>query len=110
MIDYDGYFGMTSAELQQLGLEYRRDGFVAVANVLSRAEVDALRSEIIAVGRGLRGPVRGAQLREGSSDEEVIGNILALHMPHKISPLIRQSMSHPRIVEIVRALVGPNLK
>jgi phytanoyl-CoA hydroxylase len=110
MIDYDGYFGMTSAELQQLALEYRRDGFVAVANVLSRAEVDALRSEIIAVGRGLRGPVRGTQLLEGSSDEEVIGNILALHMPHKISPLIRQSMSHPRIVEIVRALVGPNLK
>jgi phytanoyl-CoA hydroxylase len=100
----------TFGELQRLTNGYRSDGFVAVPNVLSRAEVDALRAEIIAVGRGLRGPVRGTEVREGSSDEEVTDNILALHMPHKISPLIRRSMSHPGIVEIVRALVSPNLK
>src|ERR1700733_2729899 len=99
-----------SPELQQLTLAYRRDGFVTVPDVLNRAEVEALRAEIIAVGRGLRGPVRGTQVREGSSDQEVMDNILALHMPHKISPLIRESMSHPRIVEIVQALVSPNLK
>jgi phytanoyl-CoA hydroxylase len=99
-----------SQDAQRLTQAYRRDGFVAVPNLLSSAEIAALRAETIAIGRGQRGPVAGTQSDELSSDQEVIGNILALHMPHKISPLIRQSMSHPRIVEILKVLVSPNLK
>jgi phytanoyl-CoA hydroxylase len=99
-----------SLDLQHLNQAYRRDGFVAVPNLLSASEVQALRDETVAIGRGQRGPIAGTQSAEHSSDHEVIGNILALHMPHKISLLIRQSMSHPRIVEILKALVSPNLK
>jgi phytanoyl-CoA hydroxylase len=101
---------MDAPELQRLNLAYHRDGFVAVQDLLSAAEVDALRAEIVAIARGGRGRVEGTMTRKDLSDEEVIGNILALHMPHKISPLMLKTMSHPRIVEIVRALVSPNLK
>ncbi len=101
---------MDASELVRLTLVYRSDGFVAVPDLLSGAEVGALRAEIVAIARGRRGPVAGTAAREDLSDEEVIGSILALHMPHKISPLMRETMSHPRIVEIVKALVSPNLK
>jgi phytanoyl-CoA hydroxylase len=101
---------MDASELDRLTLAYRSDGFVAVPGLLSGAEVGALRAEIVAIARGRRGPVAGAAARDDSSDEEVIGSILALHMPHKISPLMRETMSHPRIVEIVKAVVSPNLK
>jgi phytanoyl-CoA hydroxylase len=101
---------MDALELQRLNLAYQRDGFVAAQDLLSAAEVEALRAEIVAIARGRRAPVEGTMSREDLSDEEVIGNILALHMPHKISPLMRKTMSHPRIVEIVKALVSPNLK
>jgi phytanoyl-CoA hydroxylase len=101
---------MNAVELQRLNLAYQRDGFVAVPDLLSGAEVEALRAEIVAIARGRRGSVEGTMSREDLSDEEVIGNILALHMPHKISPLMLASMSHPRIVEIVKVLVSPNLK
>jgi len=101
---------MDAIELQRVGLAYRRDGFVAVPGLLSGAEVEALRAEIVAIARGRRGPVMGTLSRQDLSDEELIGNILALHMPHKISPLMRATMSHPRIVEIAKTLVSPNLK
>jgi phytanoyl-CoA hydroxylase len=101
---------MDAIELQRLSLAYRRDGFVAVPGLLSGAEVEALRAEIVAIARGRRGPVMGTLSRQDLSDEELIGNILALHMPHKISPLMRATMSHPRIVEIAKTLVSPNLK
>jgi len=101
---------MDAIELDGLNLAYRSDGFVAVQGLLSGAEVEALRAEIVAIARGRRGPVAGTASCEDLSDEEVIGNILALHMPHKISPLMRETMSHPRIVEIVKVLVSPNLK
>jgi phytanoyl-CoA hydroxylase len=99
-----------ASELECLNVAYRRDGFVAVPGLLGGAEVEALRTEIVAIARGRRGPVAGTTSRADMSDEDVIGNILALHMPHKISPLMREAMSLPRIVEIVKALVSPNLK
>jgi len=101
---------MNAIELDRLTLAYRSDGFVAVPGLLSDAEIGALRAEIVAIARGRRGPVAGTTVPDGLSDEDVIGNILALHMPHKISRLMRETMSHPRIVEIVKALVSPNLK
>ena len=101
---------MNAIELDRLTLAYRSDGFVAVPGLLSDAEIGALRAEIVAIARGRRGPVAGTTAPDGLSDEDVIGNILALHMPHKISRLMRETMSHPRIVEIVKALVSPNLK
>jgi phytanoyl-CoA hydroxylase len=101
---------MDAIELNRLTLAYRSDGFVAVPGLLSGAEIEALRAEIVAIARGRRGPVAGTTAPDDLSDEEVIGNILALHMPHKISRLMRETMSHPRIVEIVKALVSPNLK
>jgi phytanoyl-CoA hydroxylase len=101
---------MDAIELDRLTLAYQSDGFVAVPGLLSGVEVEALRAEIVAIARGRRGSVAGTTSRDDLSDEEIIGNILALHMPHKISPLIRETMSHPRIVEIIKALVSPNLK
>ena len=97
-------------EIEQLGEAYRRDGFVAVEGVLSLGEVEALRSEAVAIARGERGPVVGAVAAEGRSDADVLGDILALHMPHKISATIRAAMFHPGVVEVLQALVGPNLK
>jgi phytanoyl-CoA hydroxylase len=93
-----------------LKADYDRDGFVAVEGLLSAAEVDALRAETVAIARGEHGPVAGAQSTEGLSDEALISQILAIHMPHKISPLMRQTMAHPAITPVLQALIGPDVK
>jgi ectoine hydroxylase-related dioxygenase (phytanoyl-CoA dioxygenase family) len=89
---------------------FDRDGFVAVEGLLGASEVEALRAEIVAVALGERGEIAGAEPRAGRSDEALVGDILAIHMPHKISPLVRATMAHPRVVRILKALIGPDVK
>jgi phytanoyl-CoA hydroxylase len=89
---------------------YDRDGFVAIEGLLSPDEVEALRAETIAIARGDRGTIAGVRPDDARADDAVIGDILAIHMPHKISPLMRATMSHPKLVPILTALVSPNLK
>src|SRR5579864_5613612 len=99
-----------AARLADLKTAYDRDGFVAVEGLLAVDEVETLRAEIVAVALGERGEIAGAEPRAGRSDEALVGDILAIHMPHKISPLVRATMTHPRIVPILTSLIGPNVK
>ena len=89
---------------------YDRDGYVAIEGLLNLDEVEALRAETVAIARGERGSVAGIRVSDARSDEALIGDILAIHMPHKISPLMRETMAHPHITPFLRALVSPNVK
>ena len=99
-----------SAALAAWKTRYDRDGYVAIDGLLTMAEVEALRAETVAIARGERGAVAGARPDDRRSDDEVIGDILAIHMPHKISPLMRATMAHAKLVPILTALISPNLK
>src|SRR5579862_7615483 len=98
------------ADLAAVRAAYERDGFVTVEGLLSADEVEALRAEIVAIALGERGEIAGSEPRDGRSDEALVGEILAIHMPHKISRLMRATMAHPRIVPILRNLISPNVK
>jgi phytanoyl-CoA hydroxylase len=89
---------------------YRRDGFIAINRLLSASEIADLRQEAVAIARGDRGPVIGTEPGDVRSDEHIIGDILAIHFPHKISLLMREAMAHPRVVDVLKTLIGPNIK
>ncbi|PAX07737.1 phytanoyl-CoA dioxygenase family protein [Sphingomonas lenta] len=97
-------------DTQALRAAYDRDGFVAVEGLLSPDEVAGLKAEAAAIARGLRGPLIGAEPRDGASDDEVMADILAIHFPHKTSVVVLDAVKHPRIVEVVTALIGPDVK
>ena len=97
-------------DLAALKAAYDRDGFVAVEGLLTAEEVAALRAETVAIARGMRGAVAGAEPDDGRSDDELIAGVLAIHMPHKISPAMRAAMAHPRITPILTTLISPNVK
>ncbi len=101
---------MEAGELERLASGYRRDGYVAVEGLVSRAEVAALNAELEAIARGERGEIVGAHPNDPRPADAILADILCVHMPHKISPLMRQAMFHPAIVEVLKALVSPNLK
>jgi len=101
---------MDEAQLAQLTDDYRRDGFVAVEGLLSADEVSALKAEAAALARGERGPLIGALTGAQRSDDETLGDVLAIHFPHKASDAIRAAMVHPRIVQILAGLIGPDVK
>jgi hypothetical protein len=81
-------------DLAQLKADYDRDGYVAVPELLSREEVDALKAEAAAIARGERGAVAGAEPADGRSDDELMGELLAIHFPHKTSAAIVDAMRH----------------
>ena len=96
--------------LDGVAAAYARDGYVAVGGLLSREEVDELRRETAAIVRGERGEIVGAQAGDGRSDDELMGDVIAIHFPHKISPLMRRTMAHPRVVEVLTRIIGPDVK
>jgi phytanoyl-CoA hydroxylase len=90
---------------------YRRDGYVIVDDALALDEVDALRAEALRICRGDVGPVDGVTPAAPSEpDEDVIRRYICIHHPHKLSALMRGTLAHPAVVDVLTEVVGPNVK
>jgi phytanoyl-CoA hydroxylase len=90
---------------------YQRDGFLVYPDLLGLDEVEALRRETLRLSRGERGPVDGlAQAGPGVADEEVLRSVLCIHFPHKLSRAMHNLLLHPRVVEVLTMVIGPDVK
>ncbi|MBL8698841.1 MAG: phytanoyl-CoA dioxygenase family protein [Alphaproteobacteria bacterium] len=90
---------------------YRRDGYLVVPGLLSPGECAALRDEALALCRGRLGALRGlVDPAPGESDEAVMRRYMVAIMPHKIPSLFARMVGDPRIVRVLAALIGPNVK
>jgi phytanoyl-CoA hydroxylase len=90
---------------------YARDGYVVLPGAFTAAEVARLRAEALSICRGEVGPVAGAQ--PGPPDEPddvVIRRYACIHFPHKLSPLMRQTLAHPVVVAALTQVIGPDVK
>jgi ectoine hydroxylase-related dioxygenase (phytanoyl-CoA dioxygenase family) len=101
---------MSEDALGDIAAAYQRDGYVACDGLLSSDEVEALRRETVAIVRGERGDIVGRAPEDDRSDDALMAGVIAVHFPHKISPLMRQAMFHPKVVEVLRAIIGPDIK
>ena len=90
---------------------YRRDGYTILAGALTDGEVAELRAEALCIVRGAHGPVRGLEpAGRDSPDDEVIRRSACIHFPHKLSPLVRDTLAHPAVVSALTEVIGPNVK
>jgi ectoine hydroxylase-related dioxygenase (phytanoyl-CoA dioxygenase family) len=90
---------------------YRDNGYLIVPDLFSAAAIDELRAETVSIFRGHRGPVAGLlNVDSKVSDAEVLRKYLAIHFPHKISPVIERCLSHPGVVDVLTKIIGPNVK
>lgn len=97
-------------DLRDIRTAYVRDGFVAVDGLLDADEIEDLRAETLALVTGARGAIVGAAPAGDRTPEAVIADVLAIHFPHKASARMRAVMHHTRIVRVLTALIGPNVK
>jgi ectoine hydroxylase-related dioxygenase (phytanoyl-CoA dioxygenase family) len=118
-IHQPGYFS-----IKELGPEtvafYREKGYLVVHDALSAADIGQLRKETVSICRGERGNVIDqnhdtemfpvAQSLEQLSDDEMLRHFLCIHQPHKVSPLIHQTLAFPAIRDVLSMVIGPNVK
>ena len=84
-----------------------------VEDALLPAEVTALNADAAAICRGEHGSIGGVEngtTRAGETDDEVLARFLCIHFPHKISPLMREAMRHPEIVDVLTRIIAPDVK
>src|SRR6266542_5684728 len=73
------------------------NGYLAVPSLVTRDEVEALRRDTVDLARG-KYPCASLQpLPEEMSDDEALRNILCIHQPHFVSPIVEQHVRHPHI-------------
>ena len=88
---------------------FRRDGFLHVRGLVARDEVAQLAdfTEDLMAGRAsLPGiPIPPADLSE--VERRVFYE--RIHMPHRTAEVAERFMLHPRIVDVLEALIGPDI-
>jgi hypothetical protein len=99
---------------------YGEFGFALLGGALSPEEVAAVNDEAVRLCRGDYGPIQygspsasGAgpgDITPGGTDEELLRLYLCIHHPHKVSPAAYAALAHPRIVDGLTAVIGPNVK
>jgi ectoine hydroxylase-related dioxygenase (phytanoyl-CoA dioxygenase family) len=90
---------------------FAESGYLIVENALNRDEIDALNRDAAAICRGDHGTYEGWQgPHDGRSDDDVLRQYLCIHFPHKCSPLMRDYLAHPAIVETLTHVIGPGVK
>lgn len=88
---------------------FRRDGYLIARGVVSPEEIAEMKAHIedLISGRleveGIEPPTPGATLAENEQ------RLLRIHMMHDRIPLWERWMLHPRVLDIVAALIGPDV-
>ena len=90
---------------------YKEYVYLIAADLLTANEIAALKKETAAIFKGQRGYVDGMlPVDANEPDSDVLKKYVAIHFPHKISEVIHASLFNPKIVDVLTAIVSPNLK
>jgi phytanoyl-CoA hydroxylase len=82
--------------------QIREQGYGVLAGGLSADEVAELNAEALRLCRDVIG--------EPSSEADALRRYLCVHHPHKVSAVMRRALAHPKIVDVLTGVIGPNVK
>jgi len=90
---------------------YRENGFLVLEEGLSRHEIDELVGDATRICRNRDGELGGvAPAADDEPDDVLLKKILCIHFPHKISQAAFDVLAHPRVVDVLTKIIGPNVK
>jgi phytanoyl-CoA hydroxylase len=106
-----GHPNKTGAAMPATETEFDRQGYVIISDALSPAMIAAAIAETTAICRGLRGDIEGVTPSPTEDDDAaVLRRYLCIHFPHKISPVMLDIGRLPAVVDVLCAVIGPNVK
>ncbi|MEM1446982.1 MAG: phytanoyl-CoA dioxygenase family protein [Planctomycetota bacterium] len=90
---------------------FAEQGFLVVENGFRPEQIAELNADTAAICRGEHGSFRGwVGPHDGQPDAEMLAQYLCVHFPHKCSPVMRDALDHPAIVETLTNVIGPDVK
>ncbi|WP_373516798.1 phytanoyl-CoA dioxygenase family protein [Pricia sp.] len=90
---------------------YKNFGYLIAPDFISQNEIDELKQETAQIFKGNRGKIEGlAKVGKQDSNTDVLKKYVAIHFPHKISPVIRKYLTHEKVADILSKIVSPNVK
>ncbi len=90
--------------------EYQKNGFLICEGLVSPEDIETMRKDAAFICRGGYPHEKLPAVMEGLPDDEVISRFLCIHQPHKISPVMREMVAHPRLASVLSQIIGPNVK
>jgi len=101
----------TSGNIEQGHVDfYRESGYLIADDRIPASDIEMLRRESLAIFRG-QGNVRGVTPGDpGEPETDTQKRYFCLHFPHKVSKPMFDFLRHPALVEVLQAIIGPNVK
>ena len=85
------------------------NGFHVGESLVSAAELDELKAELIKIARGEYPCASLPPVPPSRTDQDVLHNLLCVHQPHFISPVIKRFVSHPLITAVLSRITAAHL-
>lgn len=105
----EGFF--RAGELKGAKRFYGTHGYVVVHQALPASELEELKNETRRLCRNRDGVIDGiAPAPDDMSDASAMQRVLCIHFPHKLSECMFRTVAHPRITEVLKLLIGRNVK
>ncbi len=85
------------------------NGYYVGEGLASAAELAALKTDLVKLARGGYPCKSLVPLPDSLNDREVLENILCIHQPHYVSPVMRAFTEHPRIRDVLTRITAAHL-
>ncbi len=85
------------------------DGFLVLPELMTTAELDELKKDTVDVARGKYPCETLKSLPESMPEKEVLQNILCIHQPHYISPVMDKYVKHEKICGALSQITAAHL-
>lgn len=89
-------------------VRFQSEGYLVVRGLVSQDEVDTLNAHTDAILEG-RIRVPGIDIPPEATMEERYKMWERLHMPHRAMEIHERFMLHPRVIDVLEALIGPDV-
>ncbi|MGL4631440.1 MAG: phytanoyl-CoA dioxygenase family protein, partial [Leadbetterella sp.] len=90
---------------------YHDYGYLIANDLLSQDKILTLKKDTAKIFRGEYGSIDGMlPVEANETDDDVLKKYVAIHFPHKISPVIFDFLKEESIVDVLKGIVSPNVK
>ncbi len=85
------------------------EGYLVMPGLVGAADVEAMRADAVTLARGRYACEGIKPVPESMTDAEVVKNILCIHQPHKVSPVMLQYVKDARICGVLSQITAAHL-